>query len=217
VALSEVELTAFASLVALLAGLATFGRAGEPRPWTQAVAGEPYRNQRLDVSVSVPRGVRIAVPFAWAVVGVCALRALAVPLQILAVGTTTSAVLSDCSALPCDPPRLEVTAFDSVSGALYGVHLVALLSAIGAFARWGRDAARDMDQCRRPAPLIAGGALVIVALALQILLGLRARPAVFHRSALDPAWLVSIEVAAVLLGVAMVSIARRAAPAPQAP
>ena len=77
----------------------------------------------------------------------------------------------NCASFPCEPrPAPLGPSFDALSAGLLGVYLIALGAAMGAFARWAWDAARDMNQARRPAPLVTGGVLVVVALGLRPLL-----------------------------------------------
>jgi hypothetical protein len=204
VALSSLEVAAGSAVVSLFMMVGAWGRADEPKGWTRTSVGDPYRHQALEVKAPVPFPVRLAVPFAWAVVGMCALRALFLPLQILALE------VERCGG---NPETTRGPTFDVLSGGLQGVYLIATGAAIGAFARWARDAARDVNQARRLAPLVASGPLVVVALGVHPLLLLReeqlANGIVIHFGP-DLMWLMSlVHVGVVLLGAAFIAVARR--------
>jgi len=218
VALSSIQVAAGSGLVSLLFMGAAWGRPEAHRPWAQTLVGEPYRHQVLEVKAPVPLSVRLAVPLAWAVVGVCALGALVLSLRILLSEVHKDAGSVLCATYPCERPTAPPPgpSFDARSGELLGVYLIVTGAALGAFARWARDAARDMNQARRSAPLVAGGVLVVVALGLHPLLQLAEREFIHgvRVGRPDVGWLMTlVHVGVVLLGTVAIAVARRSAPA----
>ncbi len=199
--MTALQVAAGSGIVAVLTMVGTWGRADDPRPWTRTRPGDPYRHPVMETKASPGRAVGVARSFAWVVVAVSVLRALILLVQILAGERVASAGTVNCATFPCDPVRLsaESVSCDVLSASLHGLYLVATAAAIGAFARWARDASGDMNQARRAAPLVAGIALAVVALGV---------------APLGQDYVASLGVAhaaVVLIGVVLVAIARRGA------
>lgn len=167
-ALSSLQVLGGSGIVAVLTAVGAWGPADEPRPWTQTRPGDPYRHAATEVKAPATLSVHLVAACAWAVVAVSALRALVLMLEIVAQETTTvTSGGGDCATFPCEQTPSEIIhSFDVRSALLYGLYLIATGAVIGAFARWARDAARDRNQALRAAPLVAGGAIVVVALGI---------------------------------------------------
>jgi len=215
VALSSIQVAAGSGIVSLLTMVAAWGRPETHKAWAKTLVGDPYRHHALEVKVPVPARVRLAVSLAWAVVVVSTLRALLIPWQILSLEFLRGKAAVDCYELPCEAPPVPTgPEFDAVSAGLLAVYLIATGAAMGAFARWAWDAARDMNQVRRVAPLVTGGVLVGVALGLRPLLDLAEQEfehgTVSHGP--DLLWLVTLaQVGVVVVAAVSIAVARRSA------
>ncbi len=200
---------AFGLVGALVVALATRRRPEADAPWSAIVTlgTGAYRQQDVERATLAPARVRLAVVVAWIAIGITALRAAVLVLEILATERIAVAGYTDCAELPCTPmtppsPSVDVTTLTTAT-----FYLVALGALFGALGSWAMHARKNVLAARNPAPIAWCGLVVVLALLHLFANG----------EGHDRAWLAGItavHVIVLVVSAACLADARRAAAPP---
>jgi nitrate reductase gamma subunit len=213
--IGSLEVAGFSTALAIVVGASTWRFEGDKVAWTRtAKARSAYRETDHDENMPIPRLIEVAQIVAWVIVALSVLHALFLVLLIVAQETisfTTAVELPTFTgeSITLPPPRRF---FDVVAAVLYGIWLIATASVIGAFARWAKDAAKDVVQARRLMPIFAAAAVTVVAVVAEVGFALHTPPDRGSSLNLYPWPAASVYVGAVLAGAAVIAECRRAAP-----
>ncbi|MGH7283790.1 MAG: hypothetical protein ACRELY_19875 [Polyangiaceae bacterium] len=202
----SLQVAGVCAAAAVVLGASTWRLEGDPVAWSRvAKVGGAYRATEVDAFVGVPRPVQLARAFAWVVVALSVLDALLMLLFAMS-REYESAGLSDPDGIATYGHY-----FDPVGATLYGLLSIMAGAVIGAFARWAKDAAKDVTQARRPMPIYVAVAIAVATVLVKAVLLFHRAPGFEDRRDWYDWRLASVYVGAVLLGAVLIARGRSAA------